>query len=59
MLEAAFAAIAFWRKDRRKELVPVPVERRRISTAKAQKQLMQSVERLNDAVARKCDEIKK
>jgi len=51
MIEA-LGALVFWRKDRRKEAQPVTFERRKISAKKAQQQLLESVDKLSEAVKR-------
>lgn len=56
MLEA-LSAVVFWLRDRRKTDTPVATERRRVmmTPAKAQKQLLESVDRLQSAVKKHCE----
>lgn len=53
MLEA-LTVLAFWKKDRRKEQQPVSVERRKMTPKRAQQQLLQSVDRLTEAINKRC-----
>ena len=56
MLEM-FAAMAFWRRERRQEHQPVAVERRRMTPKRAQDQLLQSVDRLKCAVEKRVNDL--
>lgn len=58
MIEA-LSAFVFWRKERRKETLPVPMERRKIGPRKAQEQLLESVHKFSEAVKRAADDASK
>ena len=58
MLDAILTAL-FLKKDRRVAIAPVQVERRKMTHKLSQERLSSSIERLQQTVTRKCEDLKK